>query len=117
MAERNGQQRITLLLGDCVERMAKMEDNSIGAIVCDPPYLINFMGKKWDKPDEAETQTKNSSFMQLWHENWLRGAFRVLKPGGVIKAMSGTRTSTCTSVNPRRQFMVGPPAHNHRPAR
>ena len=30
--------------------------------------------------------------MQSWHEGWLRECYRVLKPGGVIKAFSGTRT-------------------------
>jgi len=31
-------QTIQLWLGDCVERMAEMEDASVGAIVTDPPY-------------------------------------------------------------------------------
>jgi hypothetical protein len=30
--------------------------------------------------------------MQKTHEAWLKEAFRVLKPGGIIKAFSGTRT-------------------------
>lgn len=30
--------------GDCIERMAEMEEASIDAVVCDPPYGIGFMG-------------------------------------------------------------------------
>ena len=39
---------MTLLLGDCLKEMAKMEEDSIDAIVTDPPYGLGFMGKKWD---------------------------------------------------------------------
>ena len=38
-----------LLLGDNKELLEKLEDESIDALVTDPPYLINFMGKDWDK--------------------------------------------------------------------
>jgi DNA modification methylase len=34
--------------GDCVEVMSQMEPESVDAIVTDPPYGINFMGKAWD---------------------------------------------------------------------
>ena len=34
--------------GDCIEVMQGMEDNSIDAICCDPPYGLGFMGKAWD---------------------------------------------------------------------
>lgn len=37
-----------LLVGDCVERMAELDEASIDAIVCDPPYGLEFMGKGWD---------------------------------------------------------------------
>lgn len=37
-----------LLLGDCMQRMAEMDEASVDAIVTDPPYGINFMGKAWD---------------------------------------------------------------------
>ena len=30
--------------------------------------------------------------MEQWHGGWLEQAYRVLQPGGVIKAFSGTRT-------------------------
>jgi DNA modification methylase len=35
--------------GDCVEVMAGMEPESVDAIVTDPPYGLEFMGKSWDR--------------------------------------------------------------------
>lgn len=37
-----------LILGDCVEKMRELDDASIDAVVCDPPYGLEFMGKAWD---------------------------------------------------------------------
>lgn len=37
-----------LHLGDCMEVMKSMPDNSIDAIITDPPYGLSFMGAKWD---------------------------------------------------------------------
>ena len=34
--------------GDCAEVMASMGDNSVDAIITDPPYGLSFMGAKWD---------------------------------------------------------------------
>lgn len=39
------------MLGDCMERMAEMDEASVDAIVTDPPYGISFMGKHWDSFD------------------------------------------------------------------
>lgn len=41
---------MTIIHGDCIEAMAAMEPNSVDAIVTDPPYGLEFMGKEWDKP-------------------------------------------------------------------
>ena len=41
-------QRLILRHGDYVEVLKGYEDGSIGAVVSDPPYLIEFMGKTWD---------------------------------------------------------------------
>jgi site-specific DNA-methyltransferase (adenine-specific) len=64
--------------GDCLDVLRTMADNSIDAIVTDPPYGLSFMGKRWDYdvPDEA-----------VWRE-----CLRVLKPGGHLLAFAGTRT-------------------------
>ena len=38
----------TLILGDCLEKIKEMQENSVDAIITDPPYGIKFTGKKWD---------------------------------------------------------------------
>jgi DNA modification methylase len=68
----------TLLLGNCLEKLAEMPDCSIDAIVTDPPYGLSFMGKKWDYDVPSE---------DIWRE-----CLRVLKPGGHLLAFAGTRT-------------------------
>jgi site-specific DNA-methyltransferase (adenine-specific) len=67
-----------LLHGNCLDRLKELEENSIDAIVTDPPYGLSFMGKKWDY--EVPSQ-------EIWSE-----CLRVLKPGGYLLAFAGTRT-------------------------
>jgi DNA modification methylase len=40
--------------GDCVTVMAGMEPESVDAIVTDPPYGLEFMGKEWDRFDGTQ---------------------------------------------------------------
>jgi len=65
--------------------MKELSEGSVEAFVCDPPYGLKFMGKEFDDLGEGEAQ-------RLWHKDWLEQAYRVLKPGGIIKAFGGTRT-------------------------
>lgn len=88
--------------GDCLDVLMAMPDNSVDAVVTDPPYGLGkqpdalamlrdwldtghhdvkgrgFMGKAWDAfvPQPA-----------LWRE-----VFRVLKPGGHVLCFAGART-------------------------
>jgi DNA modification methylase len=39
---------VVLYVGDCIEVMAEMDEGSVDAVVCDPPYGLEFMGKEWD---------------------------------------------------------------------
>ena len=71
---------VTLYLGDCRELMAALDAESVDAIVTDPPYELNFMGKGWDDSGIAYS-------VEMWHE-----ALRVLKPGGYLLSFGGTRT-------------------------
>lgn len=40
--------------GDCIEEMAKLDEASVDAVVCDPPYSLGFMGRSWDSHGEGE---------------------------------------------------------------
>jgi site-specific DNA-methyltransferase (adenine-specific) len=65
---------------DCFDILSEIEDNSIDAIITDPPYELGFMGKKWDKTGIANN-------VEMWKE-----CLRVLKPGGYLLSFGGTRT-------------------------
>lgn len=65
---------------DCRHGLAMLPDNSVDAIVTDPPYELGFMGKAWDSTGIAYD-------VAMWRE-----ALRVLKPGGHLLAFSGSRT-------------------------
>jgi site-specific DNA-methyltransferase (adenine-specific) len=67
-----------LLLGDCLDKLKELDDNSVDSIVTDPPYGLSFMGKKWDY-DVPSTE--------IWEE-----CIRVLKPGGHLLSFAGSRT-------------------------
>jgi len=67
-----------LLLGDCLDQLKTIKDNSVDSIVTDPPYGLSFMGKKWDY-DVPSTE--------IWEE-----CIRVLKPGGHLLSFAGSRT-------------------------
>lgn len=39
---------VTVYNGDCIEVMRTLPDESVHAVVTDPPYGLEFMGKEWD---------------------------------------------------------------------
>lgn len=67
-----------IIQGNCLDSLKTLPENSVDAIVTDPPYGLSFMGKKWDY-DVPSTD--------IWEE-----CLRVLKPGGYLLAFAGTRT-------------------------
>ena len=71
---------VKLHLGDCLEVLATIPENSVDTCITDPPYELGFMGKKWD-----------SSGIAFQLETW-QAVFRVLKPGALLLAFGGTRT-------------------------
>ena len=73
-------ERLTLYHGDNREVMRELPSDSVDSIVCDPPYELGFMGKKWDASGIAYS-------VEMWQE-----ALRILKPGGHLLAFSGSRT-------------------------
>ncbi|NCD07300.1 MAG: site-specific DNA-methyltransferase, partial [Spirochaetia bacterium] len=69
-----------IILGNCLDKLKELKDNSVDSIVTDPPYELGFMGKKWDNTGIAYN-------VDMWKE-----CLRVLKPGGYLLSFGGTRT-------------------------
>ena len=70
---------MTLILhGDCQEQLKNIKDETVDAIITDPPYGITFMGNKWDYDVPS---------IKLWKES-----IRVLKKGGYLLSFSSAKT-------------------------
>lgn len=69
-----------LIVGNCLEELDKIEENSVDAIITDPPYELNFMNKGWDNAGVS------------FNKNTWEKCLRVLKPGGYLLAFGGSRT-------------------------
>jgi site-specific DNA-methyltransferase (adenine-specific) len=72
---------VKLILADCRDALTEIPEGSVDAVVCDPPYELGFMGKRWDASGIAYQ-------VEVWAE-----CLRVLKPGGHLLAFGGSRTS------------------------
>jgi DNA modification methylase len=105
--------RFALQYGDCLEVLRAMPDNSIDAVVTDPPYGMSqiteadtlkalsawlgggafdkkgggFMGKSWDAFVPSP---------EVWRE-----CYRVLKPGGHMAVFASSRTQDLMSISLR----------------
>ena len=73
-----------LLRGDCLVELARIPDESVDSVICDPPYGLEFMGKAWDKYTPLD--------FELWCAKWAAECLRILKPGGHLLAFGGSRT-------------------------
>lgn len=106
-------ERATLYHGDALKVLADLADNSIDAIVTDPPYGLGFMGKSWDTPSmlgqmatgreqrgayayggtHSRGYSEHDGYQfQEWATEWALEALRILKPGGHLLSFGGTRT-------------------------
>ena len=99
---------MNLILGDCLEKLKELPDNSVDSVITDPPYHLTSIVKRFGKEGSAPAQfgkdgayaRASAGFMGktwdggdiafnpiLWAE-----VFRVLKPGGHLLSFSATRT-------------------------
>jgi site-specific DNA-methyltransferase (adenine-specific) len=71
---------VRVVEGDCRSALPTLAADSFDAVVTDPPYELGFMGKAWDRTGVAFDPA-----------TWA-AVLRVVKPGGYMVAMGGTRT-------------------------
>lgn len=104
---------VTLHHGDCLDVLRSLPDASVDAVVTDPPYGLEFMGRERDGADgfrrslniadagrnnafgrtsRTSPEYRAGSLFQEWCEAWAVECLRVLKPGGHLLAFGGTRT-------------------------
>ena len=97
---------MNIINGDCLEELKKLEDNSVDAVITDPPYGLSNTKpqqvadvlKAWVTGDTVSVPAKRGGFMgkdwdsfvpppAVWEE-----CIRVLKPGGHMAVFAGART-------------------------
>lgn len=94
--------------GDSLEILKTLKENSIDAIITDPPYGLTSITKRFGKENSADTKYgKDGSFSRLskgfmgklWDGTGIeynidlwKLCLKVLKPGGYLLAFGGTRT-------------------------
>lgn len=74
----------TILQGDCIEELKKLEENSVDTIITDPPFNI---GKRYGK----DKDNKESFEYYEWCYGWIDECIRVLKPTGNLYIMNFPR--------------------------
>lgn len=87
----SGAERFALLHGDALEVLAALPDNSLDAMVTDPPAGIAFMGREWDEDKGGREQ------WVAWLASVMREALRVLRPGAHAFVWALPRTSHWTA--------------------
>ena len=100
-----------IIQGDCLEVLKTLPDNSVDAVVTDPPYGLS------KEPDTYEVLTKwmngedyhhrSDGFMGKSWDSFVPGpsvwreVYRVLKPGGHLLCFAGTRTQDLMTISLR----------------
>ena len=81
----------TVLIGDCLEQLAKIPSGSVDLVFADPPYNLQLNGDL-HRPDQSKVDAvdddwdKFASFTDYddFSQKWLKECRRVLKPDGAL---------------------------------
>ena len=96
--------RATIYHGDCIEVMRSLPDNSVDAVVTDPPYGLEFMGKDWDSFSPVDLDRGGR-----WTKDNRSGAGEVQQDTGkahgrIVYGANRTYTHECQTCGKRDAF-------------
>ena len=81
----------TILIGDCLEQMARLPEGSVDLVFADPPYNLQLRGdlhrpdnSRVDAVDDAWDRFASFEAYDEFTRAWLAAARRVLKPDGAL---------------------------------
>ncbi|NLT05175.1 MAG: site-specific DNA-methyltransferase [Solirubrobacterales bacterium] len=88
-----------VIAGDSLAQLPRIGDQTVDAVVTDPPYGIDFQGADWDgrvirnaaQHASGERLSAGEAFQQ-WTGLWAGECLRILKPGGHLLAFGAPRT-------------------------
>jgi len=83
-----------IYLGDCLKLIKEIPDSSIDLVLTDPPFAINFKGKRtnYHRTPERVIEGYNEIPKEKYLDfslQWMKEAFRVLKDTGSMYVFSG----------------------------
>jgi site-specific DNA-methyltransferase (adenine-specific) len=73
---------VDLMLGDCLEMMAEIENGSVDMVLCDPPYGMSYQSNRRVARDKFATIANDSDLD--WLPRWMAETDRVLKQNSAI---------------------------------
>ncbi len=75
----------TVILGDCLDELKKIQDSTVDLVIADPPYW-KVIGEKWD----YQWRTEND-YVE-WSLKWINEVSRILRFGGTFYLFGYFRT-------------------------
>jgi site-specific DNA-methyltransferase (adenine-specific) len=70
-------ERNSLVQGDCIKELAKLEAGSVDLVFADPPFNIGYEYDAYDDRKEADEYL-------AWSRQWMEGVQKALKPNGTF---------------------------------
>ena len=89
----------TIVIGDALEALRQMPDESVDLVFSDPPYNI---GKDFDG---IHDRVDEDAFLE-WCFEWMNECVRVLKPSGTFYLMNSTQTMPALDLWCRKRLTV-----------